>query len=247
MRTAVTIHVFHYSHWKELARCAKNLSVLGPDVFITVSSNLSDVQMEEIRSCLPSAKLQRIENRGFDVGPFVKVINELELGKYDLIVKLHTKRNRFGIVNHMPLFGGQWRKKLLSFCSSPKRVLRMVEIFHENPQVGMIGAGELIVKEDGFFIGGTMFAARASLFTNLRERVRFDDFEKTERNQTNSLAHAWERRLGYLTAEHGMEIHGFPPASPLFAITRPLRRFLYEIIAFFPRLLRKSYGAKHCI
>ena len=246
MRTAVIIHVFHYKYWKELAYCAKNFSFFNPDIFITVSSNLSDENIEEIRSNLPSAELQIVQNRGFDVGPFVKVINEIELFKYDLIVKLHSKRNRFGIVNYMPFFGNQWRKKLLSFCSSQKRTLQTVEIFQKNPQIGMIGAGELIIKEDGYFIGGTMFVARASLFTNLSERVGFDDFEMTERNQTNSLAHSWERRLGYLVAEKGMTIHGFPPASPLLAYTYPLRKFLYEIIVFFPRVLRKFYGAKHC-
>ena len=52
----------------------------------------------------PLAKISIVENRGFDVGPFIKTISELNLDNYDFIVKLHTKRNRFGIVNYLPIY-----------------------------------------------------------------------------------------------------------------------------------------------
>lgn len=235
MKIAAIVHVFYPMLWAELARALHNFDSCGLDVYVTVPEGVACLVGDMILKDFPSAAIITMENRGFDVGPFLEAIAHIDLGVYDFVVKLHTKRNRFGIVNFMPMFGGQWRRRLLSFCRTRRDVERCWHIFGENPKVGMIGAGELIVDASDdhswSFVGGTMFIARAHLFAELRGRIRLCNFELSSRSQTASLAHEWERHLGRLVYENGMIIAAWPERSLLFSLTLPFRRLVYSVCA----------------
>ena len=241
MRIAIIVHAFHRPLWPELARHIRNFSDREPDIFVTLAENAETAFEAEIKADFPAADVKRLPNRGFDVGPFIEVIERIDLDAYDLVVKLHTKRNRFGVVGYMPLVGGQWRRKLLAFCRSKKTVARALALF-DDPTVGMVGNGDLILHpwdalvpnpppidptDKRTFVAGTMFIVRASLLKRVHELVTFADFEPTTREQTGSLAHEWERRLGHLVAESGMTLAASPRQSLLNKLTYRLRRRLY--------------------
>lgn len=241
MKTAIICHFFHPTHWEELSETIKNFKSHDPDLFITVSGQNAEANARIAYRDFPLAKISIVENRGFDVGPFIKTISELNLDNYDFIVKLHTKRSRFGIVNYLPMFGGQWRRKLLSFCNTRERVNKLFNILAENQSVGMIGNGELIIYDENPnkpFIGGTMFIARTQIFKNLSEKIRFSDFETTARNQTSSLAHIWERKLGHLVTEHSMTIKGYPEVSWLFRATFNFRKYCYKLLSLISNAIK---------
>ena len=241
MRIAIVVHAFYRALWPELARHIRNFSDHQAELYVTLAANAEPEFEAEVKADFPAADVKRLPNRGFDVGPFIEVIERIDLDAYDLVVKLHTKRNRFGVVSYMPLFGGQWRRKLLAFCHSRKAVVRTLALF-DDPAVGMVGNGDLILhpwdalvpnpppvdpRDRRTFIAGTMFIVRASLLKHVRERVSFTDFEPTTRDQTGSLAHAWERRLGHLVAEAGMALAASPRQSLFNKLTYRLRRLLY--------------------
>ena len=233
MKIAAIVHVFYPVLWAELARALHNFDSYGLDVYVTVPTDAPPSTVEMVRQDFPASTVVALENRGFDIGPFLEMLSRIDLCAYDFIVKLHTKRNRFGIVNFMPMFGGQWRRRLLSFCRTRHDVETCYHIFNENPDVGMIGAGALIVDESDDhswdFVGGTMFIARACLFATIRNCVELNTFEPTERTQTASLAHEWERRLGRFVYESGMTIAAWPERSLLFSLTLPFRRLVYSM------------------
>ena len=241
MRIAVIVHVFYPELWPELARHIRNFSDRKPDIFVTIPESALPGFENEIKADFPAADVKRLPNCGFDVGPFMEVIGRIDLDAYDLVVKLHTKRNRFGVVGYMPLFGGQWRRKLLAFCRTRQAVAHALALF-DDPAVGMVGNGDLILHpwdalvpnpppidpaDKRTFVAGTMFIVRAPLMKRVLDQVSFADFELTARDQTSSLAHAWERRLGHLVTESGMRLSASPRQSLLNKLTYRLRRLSY--------------------
>jgi len=246
MRIAIVVHVFYGNLWPEIRRHIRHFDSYSPDVFITTSETADPSVIDTIRRDMPHAAVERLPNRGFDVGPFVKTINEIDLDRYEYIVKLHTKRNRFGIVNFMPLFGGLWRKKLLAFCNSRAAVRKTLDVLSENDSVGMIGGDcELLVRpwnelapeplqetpsDPRTFVAGTMFIVRSRLLKAVRDSVSFEDFAPTTRQTLDTLAHKWERRLGYMVTDQGMSVCGARPCRLLFTTTLNLRKRLYYIV-----------------
>lgn len=245
MRIAIIVHAFYPQLWPEVAKCVRSFDGYEHDVFVTLPENAAEEFESEIRRDFPKADVKRLPNRGFDVGPFVEVLQRIDLGRYDFVVKLHTKRNRFGVVNFMPLFGGQWRRKLLAFCRAPRDVERCLKLFAADSQVGMVGNGELIVRpwdemvrnpppksaaDLRSFVGGTMFMVRAALMKRVCEQVSFEDFEPTKRDQMASLAHEWERKLGYLLAEAGYKVAAYPKKGILYRLVNPLTSRAYRLL-----------------
>lgn len=263
---AVIVHVFYLHIWKEVAACIRNVIDLSSkaDIFITISDSC-DKQLELlIRKYFPFADIKRLPNRGFDVAPFFEVLNRINLDEYDYVVKLHTKRNCFGIVNFWPFFGGQWRRNLLGFCKTRKRLLRTLEILAHNQDVGMVGAGSLALKSEnelvgkysmrdcgymatGFsesdnrcFIAGTMFIVRARLLQGLKQKYVFEDFSYIQPGCHDvSNAHGVEREFGHEIYNQGYKI-GFHPKMPmLLASTMNIRRALYGFLCSILRFCSK--------
>ena len=254
---AVVVHVFYLQIWRELAACVRNVIDLSSkaDIFITISESCDKRLELLVRRDFPFADIKRLPNRGFDVGPFFEVLNRINLDEYDYVVKLHTKRNCFGIVNFWPFFGGQWRRNLLGFCKTRKRPLRTLEILADNQDVGMVGAGSLALKarnelvgkysvrggdyiaaessepDNRCFIAGTMFIVRARLLQSLKQRYVFEDFDHMQPGCHDvSNAHGAEREFGHEIYNQGYEIGFYPKMPVLLAGTMNIRRALYGFL-----------------
>lgn len=178
-----------------------------------------------------------VENRGYDVGPFLYFLHRINLAEYDYIIKLHTKR---GVPKEIILVGGRylgkefWRTLMLrAILGSRKRVMANVNLFEKHPEVGMIGSKNTMMdaaldadymrdylKETlhrlGYahtayrtFFAGTMFMARSSVLQIIKDNFTFMDFEFSEKTRHDgTLAHAMERLLGIFTQEQGYRLQG---------------------------------------
>lgn len=63
----------------------------------------------------PDTRFVAVENVGYDVWPFIKVIKSIDLSPYDCLMKLHTK-NVDGFkcrLNGVKLTGTKWRDILV--------------------------------------------------------------------------------------------------------------------------------------
>ena len=252
---AVIVHVFYLQIWKEIAACIRNVIDLSSkaDVFITISESCDKRLELFVRRDFPSANIKRLPNRGFDVGPFFEVLHRINLEDYDYIIKLHTKRNCFGIVNFWPFWRGQWRTALLGFCKTRKRVHRTLEILGKRQDVGMVGAGLLALKplnelvgrcsvsgqitadvdetEERCFIAGTMFIVRARLLHNLKQKYIFEDFGYMQSGCHDvSNAHSVEREFGYEIYNQGYQIELYPKMPMLLTSTMKIRKALYRFL-----------------
>ncbi len=188
MNVAICVHVFYPEFWPELLHAIDNIAkfVHRADVYVTLSG-LGVDEKSRVLSDIPNSKVKVVENRGYDIAPFISLLNELELDSYDLVIKLHTKRDmEYCWVNFRKLSGSAWRQELLSFCNSPCAASRTINAFKHQDGLGMVagmrlydpcgaGAGCNFAGADNVLekiglkvcrhcaVYGSMFAVRASL------------------------------------------------------------------------------------
>ena len=148
MRTAVIVHVFYPELWPELAQCIRNIDG-DREVFVTYSDEASVV---EAKRDFPRAHFVRCENRGYDIWPFLRVVQALDLRNYDCIVKLHTKRDvvdgvRYNF-NHAVLNGPAWREFLLAFAKTPEAWRKTVRKL-SRLDVGLVAERHVIMRRRG--------------------------------------------------------------------------------------------------
>ncbi len=150
-RLLVHVHVFYPAIWPELADCIDNfVTVVGwnhLDVRVTVSE-LHEEMVEHVRLRFPKAKIEVVENRGYDIAPYLKILDEVNLDNYDYVVKLHTKRDVNCWINFRRRQGSAWRRELLSFCDSESHVRRTLGRLSKRPRLGMI-AGSGVIDPSG--------------------------------------------------------------------------------------------------
>jgi len=124
MKLAVIVHDFYPELRPEIDACLANLDE-PYELFVTDAGS---------------------DNRGFDVWPFLRMLDTLDLEEFTHILKLHTKRDVKRPVgfNGMTVAGAMWRNWLLS-------IVRTSEAWAETKAriaaagVGMVAAAECIL------------------------------------------------------------------------------------------------------
>lgn len=238
-KIAIHAHVFYDELWAELAVCINNFTdVCGADnvdVFITYPDGKP--QMREALPKLlnaPPCKIIPVPNRGYDVGPFFAVLNDLDLDAYDYVVKLHTKRDvPFCVVNFHIMRGGEWRRELLSFCNTPNAVSASLKALARDETLGMI-AGRSLIDYSGVgsaaegvgdswnvlsgcgvestnttVVYGTMFMVRAKLLKPIYRKVYNDQFPLITTENAHRdfrVAGAWEGAFSILVVAQGYRV-----------------------------------------
>lgn len=258
----VHVHIYYPEMWKELKSYLENLAAYPYDLHVTFVENHQNI-IEDIKLFKPNAKVEIVENRGFDVGPFIHVLNQVNLDDYSYLIKLHTKRDMFVgcTYNHsINVSGNRWRKYLLSFLEK-KNIQKCIDNLEYNKKLGMSGNFRLIVKKETFdekalkecekylskvdlkikkfaYIGGTMFIARAQLFNVIKNmNLELSDFDIPTRKVVTTKAHIFERLLGLIIEAQDCQVKD--------VYTSKLKQFLvrfYAPIGLF--LYRKKVTSK---
>jgi lipopolysaccharide biosynthesis protein len=237
-RILIHAHVFYLNLWDELLECINNyFSVCEEkhciDVFLTYPEDDKEI-LEKLKLDLPKAVIISVCNRGYDIGPFIEVLHHVDLNQYDYIVKLHTKRNLDNAwVNYRCYNGNEWRRELLSFCSTKENVKQTMDAFSKQADLGMIASSKMIdpsgmgschhslLKNDAILelgiktnpktvVWGTMFMVRASLFKPfLKWTISDFDFapgRNTHEHIINGLTFIAECAFGKVVEGQGYRI-----------------------------------------
>lgn len=148
-RLLVHMHVFHVRCYPELKECLNNLNGLNYDLYVSFSEDHPEIQ-EDIKNFKSDAVIFKCPNRGYDVAPFLYVLDQVNLDDYDLVIKLHTKRDMESKLTYAScnLSKWRWRYKLLSFLKIKSNLDKTLNAFLEHDDLGMVGNHELILKED---------------------------------------------------------------------------------------------------
>lgn len=197
----VHVHVYYTELWKELESCLHNLVAYPCEIYVTYVKD--DAAFEaQVRAFGHDVKLVKVENRGFDVAPFLEILRRVNLKDYSYVAKLHTKRNVSDKVVWPIYFtnicGPNWRKYLLAPFSSARALRRCIRRLKKRPNLGMLAHHLLILNESHdthmlaaqeaaalcteysipmdekkkVFVAGTMFLCRAEAFLPIANFAR---------------------------------------------------------------------------
>lgn len=231
MKILVHLHLYYQDMLEQMLDLLKSLDQVNYDLYVTTSPDFSE--QDKITNFHNQSKILPVPNRGYDLAPFVYVLQQVNLDDYDYIIKLHTKRDLPKPANlpNCSLLGGEWRNLLTGFLRSPQALQQALEQFEKHPQVGQLSHSLLIIsagKEDKeanhrageimsqmglkikqkTFVAGTMFICRARLMQPLKKlQLTAQDFDAPlASHQGGTLAHALERVLGWMIWAQGYKI-----------------------------------------
>lgn len=146
LKILVHVHLYHAEFYPELKSCLKNFKGIKFDLTVSMSRPLPEIE-QDIRAFKDDAEIFYCENRGYDIAPFIEVLKRHDLGKYDLIIKLHGKRDtpdNERLLN-TDVSGSRWRRMLLSEVSATDALIRTLKAFAQDKKLGLAGHYALIV------------------------------------------------------------------------------------------------------
>ena len=126
-------HIFYPQLWNELKQFILSISPHPFELFVTLVEEHFILE-KDIHKTFPKAHIEIVANRGYDIGPFVHVLNKVDLDKYSYVIKLHTKRDMpiGAMLGTMNVAGKRWREYALSFLKTPQVFDQTLKAFEQN-------------------------------------------------------------------------------------------------------------------
>lgn len=252
---AVHLHIHYKEQLDEILLKLANLRGVDYDLLVTVTEN-NEETVAKLKTFKPEVQIIQVENRGYDIGPFVEFLHHINLDEYQYVLKLHTKAKHsqnYTHLNNMRFDNTLWGKILWdALLATPERVQKDMKIL-QNPQVGMLSSKYCINQEEcnykkllkqinqkleelelsktdrPEFVAGSMFYVKAKLLKPLL-KMKLNDFAPTDAGvKEGTLAHVIERVMGEVVKEQGYEIYGVNDWYPRFLCWKAaLKRFVYQ-------------------
>ena len=220
----------------EIISKLQNMDKAGVDYDLYVTMTAKDEEAEtKIKQVFTKVTIWQVENRGYDIGPFIDFLHKINLDSYAYILKVHTKNKKggdYGCFNGVRVDSKTWANMLWdALLGSSDVVKNNYSILSENPQIGMVGSSfclsekeenpkirakmtnectrlSLAKKDIISFIAGTMFMVRAQLMRPFLT-YRITDFDEVQSKVHDyMLAHCLERLFGVAVLAQGYEIRG---------------------------------------
>ncbi|MGX1198462.1 rhamnan synthesis F family protein [Parvibaculum sp. MBR-TMA-1.3b-4.2] len=235
---AVVLHLYYRDLWPEFAWCLSRLSM---PFRLILTLNDSDPDLEsDVRQLFPDAEIHVMENRGRDVGPFMELLRQGHLDRFDTVCKLHGKRS--AVDGARALLGHVWRRaNLIDLVGSDEQVAHILRRFAEAPDIGMIGSARFHFPNGHFdeegvwgenkeavqglirrlgtdpegrqaeYYAGTMFWASCTTLAALKTLgLSLQDFPPEHGALDGDLNHALERLFGMAPALNGQRLEDAP-------------------------------------
>lgn len=230
----VHLHLFYHEQVDFFIYKLKNIKDCDWDLVVTYSEHVQTTEYK-IKAFKPDARFLEVENVGYDVWPFIKVLQQTDFSQYEYVLKLHTKgpSSKVYRINGLRLYKHRWRNILVSaLIGSAGQFHKCLRLMDKNPDCGFICAYEMskdlssnipeelvmLQKEakrlgmshtDGKYIAGTMFLARLDAL-KLIKRVKITPamfrVYASRSHSGATLAHVYERLLCYAMYDEGYKV-----------------------------------------
>lgn len=151
-KVLIHLHVFYIEQLDHFLKAIKKISYHA-DITLTISTSesLYDYVSREIRKRIDDALIFKVADRGYDVGPFVYVLHEIDLNEYDYVIKLHTKsRGDEGktLLNGVLISNSIWEDIMVdALIGSEERFCETLLSF-ENEEIGLAAAEMCLISDD---------------------------------------------------------------------------------------------------
>ncbi|MGM0609381.1 MAG: rhamnan synthesis F family protein, partial [Candidatus Muiribacteriota bacterium] len=220
---AITVHVYYMDRLEQIMGYIKNIPYKHTLYFTVCEESESKLNHILNKYSLADYKIIVVENSGYDIFPFLKLLPVLTEQKHDLVCKIHTKKGAANLEKHISGIDDVWFKILMdSVLGSTDLIKKIAFAFKSDTDLGMIGPASLYksaqklmygnetyttdilnkisyntdpAKDWGFF-AGSMFWARLEVFKPIIKNQKLDDL----------LNDSLDMKTGqYASAFHGME------------------------------------------
>ena len=238
-RLGVVLHVYYASLLPELLSELRHIDI--PFELIVTNATGRPLIVENDHSNALSTHVFDVPNCGRDILPLVLLVNAGILDRYELVLKLHTKKSEWR-ANH-DLLGGtgdDWRGSFLrELLGTAKNVAEILEAFAHEPNLGLVTSdGNLLDKafwggdhdiarallrrieldidnHELEFAAGSIYWIRAFVLQGLVAlHLSPEDFEPETGQVDGTTAHALERILGVVTREAGFYLRERSQLAP---------------------------------
>lgn len=221
-KVLVVVHLFYMKSTDEIVEYLKNLRFYNYDLVITYIDGCYKQQaLEKIEKFKPNTIFKKYENAGYDVGPFVDVINDVDLAEYDVVMKMQSKSTKKITFIYRQFFKNRdWFKDLWNGVLGCFSVHRTIDkLYRGNYKI--VAARNLIIhdpwhkqemtkkvleelgircKKNYYFVAGSCFAIKSGCLDELKKLgLKIEDFGA--RNSDFSLAHVVERMVCFCADE----------------------------------------------
>ena len=256
MRIFCHCHVFYPELWPQLRGALANLAAADCTLHVALTTVVPLPEIaEECRREFPDSEATVVPNRGYDILPFFRVWERVRPGDYDLVLKLHTKRDCPQFCWHVNGFSGRgprWRNMLLEFLATRENAQSSLRRF-DDPGVGMVGNGRLwtdyerdkvdwdrrfiggelrrlgMTTGERAFLAGTMFLCRPRVLECFRNRIDFDRLA-VDNDHRIGVVHCYEMLFGCAVAEAGMRFCDYAGRPPSRLHGGILRMFWFKAL-----------------
>jgi len=215
-RILVCLHLYYADLWPVVRTYLDNLTPYDWTLLVTYSPNLiPESTLAEIRDYRTSVRFVPCRNAGYDIGPFVEAIRQVNLAEFGIVFKLQTKgcrrpwifvydqvfkRADWFVNLYDGVLGGRAVHEAVAALTSGEALLAAAENlivrdpWHKRQFVRQICEKLGIAYDDNYrFVAGTCFAISAEALRPIQALgLTIDDFPDTVRGDF-SLAHALER------------------------------------------------------
>jgi lipopolysaccharide biosynthesis protein len=198
LRLLVHLHIFYPEQLPYFIKKLKSLRSYKYDLVVTLTGELPMCRTL-LQTQFPEARVLVVDNKGYDVAPFLSALRSVNLDDYDYVLKLHTKGYYYKPVAlpQITVHGYRWRNILVdSLLGSEQTFTDSLRLLERFPNVGMVGAVPFIfqnsvaltskqqnaiydlgssllghsIKGMAYdYVAGTMFLCRAKLLKPLAE------------------------------------------------------------------------------
>lgn len=233
-KVLVHLHIYYRDQTDYFIGKLSNICSCEWDLYVTMTELNSETE-SKLLSFKPDAHIMKVENRGYDVWPFIRVLKSVDLDKYDYILKLHTKNrsDASSRINGLSLDNYKWRDELVDpLLKSKKIFLKLLDNFDRYPEVGLMcshllykhisnGLKEDMSKldnelkrlglnvKDKKFCAGTMFIAKSAPYKLFQNDGLIDIglfSDIPHSHSIGSMAHVYERILTMVVNAAGYKV-----------------------------------------
>lgn len=218
----VHLHLYYTDQCDYFVEKLRNIAGCEWDLHVTMVKHEPATE-QKILSAFPSATISILENRGYDIRPFIQLLKSVNLDGYDYVLKLHTKSyyDKPTRVNKFWYSGYEWRNIMVDCLLKDKACfMRLLDIFEKSEKTGMVCSRLFymamsdflpedcsVLKREAYRIGlaiksrrfltGSIFMARTAPYKLLQSgKITADIFPcKTPTHSFGTMAHVYERIL----------------------------------------------------
>lgn len=207
LKKLVVLHLYYHELWKDIKPYLLNLKQISDfDLYVTVTYP-NEVLFEDIKQ-FGNVQIYVVENEGADLYPFFYVLDKIDLDSYDILYKIHSKRN---VKQRIKINGVNcglyyWRECMFNDILGKKNIVQRLQDFLDDENLGASGYYPYLISYKNSvrkFYGGTIFMARSSIFKCFQHKFTKENFVNLGNERFSDFTYDCERMLGTCVADCG--------------------------------------------